>query len=46
MLKLLATLSSTFKHLHNYFDGQTKLYSNLYLAKFLDTSAKLFFPLL
>jgi len=30
--------------LHNYFGQQTKLFSNLYLAKFLDSSAKLFFP--
>jgi len=29
--------------LHNYF-GPTNLFSDLYLAKFLDTSAKLFFP--
>jgi len=29
--------------LHNYFNGLTKLFLNLYLAKFLDTSAKLFF---
>jgi len=29
---------------HNHFDGSTKLFSNLYLAKFLNTSAKLFFP--
>jgi len=30
--------------LHNYFDGPTKLFSDLYLVKFLDTSAKPFFP--
>jgi len=30
--------------LHNYFDGLTKLFSDLYLAKFLDISAKSFFP--
>jgi len=30
---------------HN-FDGPTKLFSDLYLAKFLDTLAKLFLPLL
>jgi len=29
--------------LHNYFDGSTK-FSILYFAKFLDTSANLFFP--
>jgi len=36
---ILATLSV----LHNYFDGLTKLFLNLYLAKFLDISAKSFF---
>jgi len=30
--------------LHNHFNNPTKLFSNLYLAKFLDTSAKSFFP--
>jgi len=31
--------------LHIYFDAPTKLFSDLYLAKFLDTSAKyMFFP--
>jgi len=29
--------------LYNYFDGPTKLFSNLYLAKFLDISTKPFF---
>jgi len=29
--------------LHNYFDDLTKLFSDLYLAKFLDSSAKSFF---
>jgi len=29
--------------LHNYFDNSTKSFSDLYLAKFLDTSAKSFF---
>jgi len=29
--------------LHNYFDDPTKLFSDLYPAKFLDTSAKPFF---
>jgi len=42
MLKFFAILSST--HSHNYFDSPTKLFSNLYLAKFLDTSTKPFFP--
>jgi len=27
-----------------YFDSLTRLFSDLYLAKFLNTSAKLFFP--
>jgi len=27
--------------LHNYFDGVTKLFSDLYLAAFLDISTKL-----
>jgi len=30
--------------LYNYFDGSTKLFSVLYVAKFLNTSAKSFFP--
>jgi len=30
--------------LHNYSDSPIKLFSDLNLAKFLDTSAKLFFP--
>jgi len=30
--------------LHNYFDGLTKLFSNLYLTTFLDVSVKLLFP--
>ena len=30
--------------LHNYFDGPTKLFSDMYLAKFSDTSAKSCFP--
>jgi len=30
--------------LHNYFDCPTKLFSDLYLAKFLDTSTKPSFP--
>jgi len=29
--------------LHNYFDGSTKLFSDLYLVKFLNTSTKSFF---
>jgi len=44
MLKLFVALSSTLKFLYNYFDGLTKIFLDLYLAKFLDPSAKLFFP--
>jgi len=29
--------------LHNYFDGRTKLFSDLYLAKFLNISSKAIF---
>jgi len=46
MLKLFA-LSSTFKRftffLLQLFYNLTKLFSNLYIAKFLDISAKLFY---
>jgi len=42
MLKLFGVLSSNV--LHNYFGGfPTKLFSDLYLVNFLDTSTKLFF---
>jgi len=40
MLKFFAALSAS----HNYFDDPTKLFSNLYLVKFLDILAKSFFP--
>jgi len=40
MLKFFAALSA----LHNYFDGPTKLFSNLYLVKLLDILVKSFFP--
>jgi len=33
-------LAANLNVLHNYFDSLTKLFSELYLAKFLDTSAK------
>jgi len=36
-------LTSSLSVLHNYFDSPTKLFSDLYLVKFLDTSMKLFF---
>jgi len=36
-------LATNLSILHNYFDDPTKLFSDLYLAKFLDTSAKPFF---
>jgi len=37
-------LATSWNVLYNFDSPQTKLFSNLYLAKFLDTSAKLFFP--
>ena len=36
MSKLFAVLCMRFLRI-NYFDGSTKIFSNLYLAKFLDT---------
>jgi len=36
-------LTTSLSVLHNYFDSSTKLFSNLYLAKFLGISAKSFF---
>jgi len=44
MTKCLNILATNLNVLHNYFDSPTKLFSDLYLAKFLDISAKLFFP--
>jgi len=48
MLELVAKMSKLFAVLRNYFDRSIKLFSDLYLylylAKFLDTSAKSFFP--
>jgi len=41
---ILAILLASLSILHNYFDDLTKLFSDLYLAKFLDTSSKPFFP--
>jgi len=43
MLKLFAALSSTLKLFYQNL-SITKIFSDLYLAKFLDSSAKLFFP--
>jgi len=38
-------LATSLNILHNYFDDPNKMiFSDLYLAKFLDTSAKPFFP--
>jgi len=43
MSKFLQLSTSCLSFLHNYFHGSTKLFSDLYLAKFLDTSVKSFF---
>jgi len=40
-VKYFNTLATSLNILHNYFDDQTKLFSDLiYLVKFLDTSTK------
>jgi len=45
MLKIFCNIIITWLNiLHNYFDGSKKLFSNLYLAKILDTPVKSFFP--
>jgi len=44
MSKLFVVLLTSLRFLHNYFDGLTELFSNLYLTKFLGASAKSFFP--
>jgi len=44
MLKLLHHDQQCLSVLHNYFGGPTKLFSDLYLAKFLNTLLKSFFP--
>jgi len=44
MLRKVLNILATSSGVHNYFDGPTKLFSELYLAKFLGTSAKPFFP--
>jgi len=41
MLKLLQHCYQCLKLLRNYFDGPTKLFSDLYLIKFFNISAKL-----
>jgi len=38
--KMSKFFAALFMFLHNYFDDSTKLFSDLYLAKFLDTSVK------
>ena len=46
-IQLLSKLSTLFQVTYiygNYFDGSTKLFSGLYLSKFLKTLAKSFFP--
>jgi len=43
MSKFFAALLIILEFSHNY-DGPTKLFLDLYLPKFLDTSAKSFFP--
>jgi len=51
MFKLVAKISKFFAALlillkrSNYFDSLTKLFSDLYLPKFLDTSTKMFFSM-
>jgi len=42
--KKVLTFQANFSVLHKYFDNPIKLFTDLYLAKFLDTSAKLLFP--
>jgi len=42
-VKTFDILAISLNILHNYFDSLTKLFSDPYLTKFLDTSAKLFF---
>jgi len=39
----MSKLFTALRFLHNYFDSSTKLFSDLYLPKDLDISAKLFF---
>jgi len=42
MIKSFNILAIDSNVVHNYFNLQTKLFSHLYLAKFLNTSAKSF----
>jgi len=42
MLKALQQCSSHLSDLDNYFDGSTKLFSDLYVAKYLDASTRPF----
>jgi len=43
-VKIYNILAISLSVLHNYFNSLTKLFSDLYLAKFLDTLVKPFFP--
>jgi len=43
-IKNFNILAISLSVLYNYFDNSMKLFSDLYLAKFLDKTAKLFFP--
>jgi len=43
-VKNFGVLATNLDVLNNYFDNLLKLFSDLYLAKLLDTSAKSFFP--
>jgi len=42
--KVLTFLTTNLNVIHNYSDNLTKLFSNLYLVKFLYTLTKSFFP--
>jgi len=46
IVKSFNILATSLSDLHNYFNSLTKLFSNLYPAKLLDTSAKSLFPYL
>jgi len=44
IFKMFCNIAHRANFLHNYFDEPTKLFSDLYSAKFLDILAKSFFP--